>query len=192
MEFGKNLGRFVRWALTWPLLVIVALNLENAALQAGYSTIIQKHWREASPMLNDFYSFATSHWIWYPTIFLLGATAYEWVTHTVNKMEKSGSSFQRWLLKNKADLLAPAFSKVGFSRRTITADKEIGLLNKRLEAFSLPTVPVNFDVSEPVNECYGSYLVLVSKGNFAHAKAFIQSQAALLQSHENTAVEKQP
>jgi hypothetical protein len=145
MEFGKNLGRFVRWALTWPLLVIVALNLENAALQAGYSTIIQKHWREASPMLNDFYSFATSHWIWYPTIFLLGATAYEWVTHTVNKMEKSGSSFQRWLLKNKADLLAPAFSKVGFSRRTITADKEIGLLERFSSRLNRKGIPIGRD-----------------------------------------------
>jgi hypothetical protein len=192
MEFGMNLGRFVRWALTWPLLVIVALNLENAAAQAGYSTIIQQHWRDASLMLNEIYSYATSPWIWYPTIFLLGATVYEWVTHTIDKMERDGSGFQKWLLKSKADLVAPAFSKAGLSRKTITADKEIALLNRRLSAFALPIVPMDFEASEAVNQCYGSYLVLISKGSFEHAKAFIQSQAALLQSHEGTEVETQP
>jgi hypothetical protein len=82
------------------------------------------------------------------------------MTHTIDAMEKDGSRFQKWLLKCKADYLAPAFLTAGFLRKSFKPERVMRVFHKRLLAFSMLTVPITFEASEEVNRRHGSYLTL--------------------------------
>lgn len=183
MGLRTGIRKFVRWVLTWPLLVIVALNLENVASEAGYSNFIVQQWRQTSPMIMELYSWATAPWITYPTVFLSGMMAYEWIGYVAIKMERDGSTYQRWLVRIGADNLTAAFSKAGFTRKTIKPETDLVLMNKRLAAFDLTQLPLDFDRDEDHNRIYASYLALIAKGEFGHAQSFILSQIAILNAH---------
>lgn len=172
----KRLGQFIRWLLTWPILVVLALNINNSATKAGYGSVIDQHWKDALPVLKDLYDLATSTWLWYPTLVLTGAVCYEWIVYTIKRCETDGSGFQRWLVQRNAETFSPAFLKKGFTRRNVKPDVNFYKLNSRLVQFDMPLLPPDYDESEEINAVYGSYLLLLSKGQFAHAKAFILSQ----------------
>jgi len=195
MGLQAKIASTVRWVITWPVLVIIALNIENAISEAGYGTIINQHWKDTAPVLNGIYAAATSPWIWNPTLIILGAVAYEWVTHTVIKIESDGSNFQRWLVKQGAENLASAFMRNGLFRR-MTNGREIEKLNRRLSAFNLPTIPPEIGADEADNATVGSYLALVAQGQFAHARTFLTAATLDLdsetQSPEGTGPETQP
>lgn len=174
MGIQSKIGSFVRWALTWPVLVIVALNLENAASEAGYSMVINRHWKDTVPVLSELYSWAVSPLIWYPALIFWGAAIYEWVRHLSNEMEAKGSRYRIWLLKMIAESAAPAFLKNGLARKMIKKDRDLTVLNARLAGADLPQVPITFSDDESVNAIYGSYLTLVANRQFEHAKAFLE------------------
>ena len=182
MGAQAQISGFVRWLLTWPILVIVALNIENTVSDAGYSTVINQHWKEAYPVLKEAYVYATSGYVLYPALVLLGATIYEWIAFMSNRMESDGSAYQRWLVKQSAENLAIAFRKKGIVRRTIKPDREIRRFNRRLTQFDLPAVPESFSDDEEVNKAFGSYLLLINKGHFDHARQFIQAAILTLDS----------
>jgi hypothetical protein len=184
----KKLGQFIRWITTWPLLVILALNIESSATQAGYSTIINHHWKAVFPMMKEIYDWATSPWILYSTIFILGASAYEWVVYTISRAESEGSNFQKWIIKIGSDNLRNAFYINGLARKTTKPDQEIIKMNNRLASFNMPLIPSDFSLPEEINKLYASYLLLLSTGEFEHAKTFIESQEILLQSHSSIEV----
>lgn len=188
----KQLGSFVRWFITWPILVILALNIENAAGSAGVATIINQHWKDAFPMLNEIYQFATSPLVLYPALIIFGAIFYEWAAYTLQRADKHGSKFQRWLITTNADTLSSAFLRNGLYRKAIKADQELPKMNLRLLAFDMPTLPENFQNDERINSIYGTYLLILAKGNFHHAKSFIAGQDLSPQLPLGTESETQP
>ena len=173
MGFQTKIAGFVRWVLTWPVLVVIALNLENATSEAGYATIINQHWKDAFPLLRDLYALAMSPWIWYPALIFAGAVLYEWVRYTSNKMEAKGSRYRLWLLKLAADGASPAFLRNGLTRKLIKQERDLGVLNARLAMCELPHVPTEIGDDERVNVSYGIYLTLVGRGLIDHAKEFL-------------------
>lgn len=196
MGAKSKIAGFVRWVLTWPILVIIALNIENAVSEAGYSTIFNWRWAEDQPMLTGIYDVATSGWILYPILVLFGAILYEWVVYTSNRMEAPGSSYQKWLVCWLAETMSAAFLKRGISRRSIKPDRDITRFNNRLAQFDLPPVPVDFTGPEEHNREISSYLMLITKGQFDHARQFIMGinleTDSAPQSPEGIAAEKQP
>lgn len=175
--FSAKLGGFVRWLFTWPILVIVALNLENIAQSSGYDTIISENKQDVWPVFVGLYAGLTSPWVWYPTIFLCGVITYEWVLYFSDKMEKDGSKYQRRLLKTNANNSSQAYAKAGFYRRNSRPEKSLVILNRQLESFGLASVPFTFESPEEVNRIYGTYLFIVAKGEFEHANLFIKSMS---------------
>ena len=157
------------------MLVILALNLENAASQAGYGSVVNRHWKEASPVLRGIYEFVTAGYILYPTLILTGAVLYEWIGYTSTRMETRGSAYQRWLISTNAEAYATAFFGPGFTRRSIKPDRDLVRMNERLAGCDMPLVAETFDQSDEVNAAYGSYLVLLAKGQWHHARRFIES-----------------
>ena len=175
MQTQSRISAFVRWVLSWPVLVILALNLENTASQAGYGSVINQHWKQASPMLRGIYDFATAGYVLYPALILTGAVLYEWIGYTSTRMEADGSVYQRWLIATNADAYATAFFGPGFTRRSIRPNRDLVKMNKRLAGFAMPLVPETFDHDDETNALYGSYLSLIAKGQWHHAKSFIES-----------------
>jgi len=173
MSARSTIRAIVRWA-TWPLAVVIAFNIENAAKQAGYGSLISDHWKESIPVLSDIYQASIVPWVIYPALVLLGAVIYEWIIRTVEKAERPGGGFQRWLIKFKADIMASAFLKNGYYRKTMKGE-EVQKMNRRLQGCGLPLIPETFSEDEAVNQIYGSYMILLSKGQFAHAEEFIRS-----------------
>ena len=173
MGAQAKIGAFVRWLLTWPALVVFALNIENAISKAGYGTIIDQHWKDALPVLKDAYGATTSAWVLYPALIILGAVIYEWIRTLSNRMEADGSAYQLWLVRQQAESLSAAFRKEGVFRRLAKPSQEIPRLNNRLEKLNLPPIPTDFNEREQPNQVVSVYLLLLSKGHVDDALAFI-------------------
>lgn len=174
MQTQSKIAAFVRWILTWPVLVIMALNIENATSEAGYATIINQHWKDTFPMLKVIYGYATSSWVLYPALIFFGASLYEWIAFTSNRMEADGSRHQKWLITSNADNMAAAFFRKGLARASIRPERDLVKMNNRLEKFNLPKIPLSFENDQNINNIFGSYLTIISKGQFDHARQFIE------------------
>ncbi|HEY1606007.1 MAG TPA: hypothetical protein VGF77_10475 [Allosphingosinicella sp.] len=173
MSIRAKIGTVTRWA-TWPILVVVGFNIENAASQAGYGILINQHWKDSIPMLKTAYEMASSPFITYPSLMLLGASLYEWIARIVDKAELPGRGFQRWLIKFNSDVTSGVFLKNGYYRRTMKP-ADLKTMNRRLGTCGLPLIPETFK-DERLNGIYGSYLALLAKGRFEHAQEFIKGQ----------------
>lgn len=184
MGIQSKVSGAIRWLVTWPILVVTALNIENATSKAGYDTLINQHWKDSVPVLNEIYSWATSAWIWYPTLIILGAVLYEWTGYHLKKMERTDSGVRRWMLKTGAESLASGFLRPGLFRK-MTHEGEIERVNERLAAFGLPTVSNAISDDEAINAMYGSYLALIAQGQFEHARRFLE--AALVNTNPTAA-----
>ena len=175
MSVRAKIATAIRWA-TWPVLVIVGLNIENAARQAGYATLISEHWKDSIPVVSEAYDLASTSWVIYPALMFLGAGTYAWVARIAERAERPGGAFQRCLIRINCDSLATAFFKKGFVRKRAKPE-EIEKINRKLVACSLTPVPVTFSKNEELNRVYGSYCALLSKGQFEHAEEFLAGKA---------------
>ena len=173
MGAQAKIGAFGRWVLTWPALVVFALNIENATSEAGYATIINQHWKDTQPVLKEIYEAATSAWVLYPSLILLGAVIYEWVRHTSNRMEADGSAYRKMLVRMQAESLANAFKKDGLSRKLSKSGSEIPLINRRLLALNLPSIPPDFSGDDQLNLRTSIYLLLIARGHDDEAIAYL-------------------
>ena len=150
-------------------------------------------------MINDIYELCTSPLILYPALLLAGATIYEWTVFASLRMDRPGSRWQLYLLKQSASLAENAFLSPGLSRNIFNPEQSIEALNKRLENFSLPLVPDVFSPNENVNKLYAQYLSLIKTGDidlakriFVKLKPIIKAEASQLQSPLSIVSKTQP
>lgn len=177
MQMRTSLGRAIKFT-TWPLLVVLAFNLENAATDAGYSSVLGDRWRDASPMISAVYEAVVSPTIFYPALVFLGAVVYEWIAAFVEVADRPGSRFQKSLIKLYAPPLAVAFRKKGFNRFTMSIDREVRKINARLESFSMPLLPPELFEDEALNREYATYLTILGDGDFEAARLYLQAAQA--------------
>lgn len=174
MVIKPYISAFVRWLLTWPLLVILALNIENFATAGGFANLLASlagHWPSVVSLLGVFYAVLISKWVLYPALFLSGCIFYEWVLHIGSKLEYSHAWYRRLAARYVADANRGAFDKNGFSRKLVSENALVAL-NCRLEKVGLPVIPTFFNEDEDINKMIGLYLQYVSKGDFSFAEKF--------------------
>lgn len=173
MSLRSLLSRFVRWFVTWPLLVIVAINIESLASIKGLSEVLPENWSWIVSILTRAYEFTTSTWVSYLAIFLLGCIFYEWVSYLSKRMDSRNSKYYRWTTKFYASSAAEMFMKNGYFRKMNGSGFFLEDLNIRLSHFGLPIIPNKTDSNEAINRVYAGYLEFVSSGDFEFAKVYL-------------------
>lgn len=164
---------FIKWVITWPLLVILGINLENLVSGFGYSDILPKDLRLFNQTMATLYGVITSKAVLYPSLFLSGCVFYEWACNFIIKMEKKNSRFRIFLLKLNANSTSQVFEEKSFLRRVTNVTIALDRMNKNLSAAGLPNVPNSLNEIQEINTIYAEYLALVSKGHFDIARIFM-------------------
>jgi hypothetical protein len=77
--------------------------------------------------------------------------------------------------------MSAAFLTKGYFRKSLKLE-QTQKMNRRLLACGLPQVPETFSENEELNKVYGSYFALLSKGQFEHAREFIEAKEAFIKS----------
>ena len=170
----RKIAWFIRKALTWPLLVVVGLNIESFITDRGLASLISAHWQGVSPVLNVVYSLIASPYLLYPIAFMMGATAWEWLLYRAYSGSKfDGMSLSR-ATKFQALGLVGSFRENGMMRRMHIKSKHGGLayMNDLLTADGMPPVPDVFFEDENINKICSQYLRMVSDGERDIAKKF--------------------
>ena len=170
----RKIGALLRRIFLWPVGIVLAVNVENWASNAGFGNIVFQHWKATVPMLTDLYELATSSAVIYPTLFCGGMLAYEFGLIGALRAERKSSWFRMRLVRSLADPAAEAFFKPGLVRRMTFTDRDLPRLNRRLIAAGLDVVPETFDGPEETNKIYGAYLMLISRGEISLAQDYLK------------------
>jgi len=140
--------------VTWPVLVVVAINIENAADLIGVSDELTQNWTLIMSWMTWVYDFATTPWVLNVALVALGATLYEWTTWASQKYDARSPVYRKWVTKGRARNLAGAFAKNGFFRKRMPIDDMIIDINERLAFLGLPLVPDSITGDEEVNRAF--------------------------------------
>jgi len=135
-----------RWA-TFPLVVIVGLNIQNRATEAGYSRVSLRALFQSKDM-TDLYNEVTSDWVWGAALFFAGVVVSSWLYYWLEQSEGKQGSWARTSLAGMCENAAKWLERPGINRWLSKPRRFIPMLNKRLIAFGFEPIP-DFD---PKNE----------------------------------------
>lgn len=164
MGFFNFLTWILRWVIFWPFVVVGALNIENAVTGKWLSTLLSDNAGRIPPMIAEAYSAITSPWVTSPLLFLGGILTWDILHYCCRRMDRPGSRFERWVLRNKAGQVSLGFKKNGWFRKITSKTNELQEFNKYLLKFELPLVPHEFLQEDDLNKIFGEYTSLISQG----------------------------
>ncbi len=173
----RYIGSVIRKVLTWPLLVILGLNIESFVTDRGLATLISEHWQRLSPVLNDIYSVISSPYLLYPIVFILGVTFWEWIIYSAYARSKFDGKSLSKATKFQALGLVGSFREPWVQRRMQRSINfgALAYMNDLLEADGMPPVPDSFFSNERINKFFSQYLRMVSEGDRDIAIKFYQN-----------------
>jgi hypothetical protein len=128
---------FARWAI-WPVLVVLALNIENRAKAWGLDAISPSALAEAM-RASEVYQSLTSDTALYVALFLAGGCTFAWLGRMIEVLDRS----DRWAingLSTECENLANALD--GFLFMPLGSNAR---LNKKLARFGFDPIPEKID-----------------------------------------------
>jgi hypothetical protein len=161
-----------RWA-AWPLGIVIALNIQNRATEAGYSRISLRGLLRSEDM-TELYSAFTSDWVWGGALFLAGAVTFSWLHHWLEKSEGKQGPWARTSLAANCEGVAKMLENPGLGRFLMNPGRQIQNLNKGLVNFGFEPI-ADFDPKdEGRNKRSARYLRAIhgpiKSGNLEHAR----------------------
>jgi hypothetical protein len=173
MGLRSFIGRTTRW-ITWPAIVVIALNIESWATDNGLGDLLQNPSLLVPDMIVSAYQFLLQPWVIYVSTFVAGCFFYEWVAQISARIDRRSPKYSWMLTKVYAANVKSGFAKPGFSRWMLNRYDYVGVLNDRLEDLGLPKVPEEITDNEGLNRAYAQYVGMIGEGDWRLAHAFFQ------------------
>jgi hypothetical protein len=119
-----------RWAAT-PVGLVIALNIQNRATEAGYGRISLRNVFRSKDM-TDLYNMLTSDLVWGSALFLAGMIVFSWLYYWLERSEGKQGSWARTSLAGMCENAAKWLERPGINRWFGKPRRFIPMLNKRL------------------------------------------------------------
>jgi len=184
MVLFSILSKFLRWFVVLPFVVVITLNFENAVSDNWLATVLADNAQHIPPMIAYLYSIIVAPWVIYPLIFLSGILSWDIVYYWCKRLDRPGSRFEKWMLRNKAGQAAMGFKKDGFYRKHLAKTDDLHEFNKYLRKAGLPLVPRHFPNDERLNTIFWEYCRLIQQGKSQVGMTYLE--AALLKINSST------